>query len=313
MRMKKSLFMGMAVIAALSLFATSCKKDDNKKTNDDNGGENTTEIAIDGNFSDWDALTAETANEHDVIVPIDENYNGIKAFKVSSDDVNLYLYAEIDVSKIQVSETAKEGGNSWDGHGDASPGPFIVYLDLDGNASTGFTTHTDENYKPATESDPDYKALVDGIGCEIGAEDYWFISATNGQMYLGWSQLIVENEQYTKDGDSYQQPSWWTGQWDTYQGTDVNGGWNPNFDNLTPRLENYKTAIVGAVAKVEMAFSRGDLASHCYRHEMGDTINIAAGYYNNGQTASSTIGAGGFGNPYAIPVGLTKAATVKLR
>lgn len=280
--MKKAFLLCAAATAAMTLLA-SCNKEEQKNDNKkDDGVEVTANFAIDGNFADWDALTAETANEYDVIVPINDDYKSLKAVKISSTDSEILVYAEIAVDKIQLSETAHEGGNSNDGHGDGTPGPFILYLDLDGNPETGFTTHSDADGNP----------LISGIGCEVGVEDYWFISAGDGKCYLGWSQIISEPTD-AADGDEYQQDSWWQN-----GGT---GGWDPANDNLAPRLDSYKTKIEGSTMKVEFAMERSVLASMCTRHEMGSTIIVGARYYNNDMTASWGLS------------GLTKAATVKLR
>ena len=300
----KKVFMILATLAVASLTLSSCKKDDPKDNpgKDDPGKEDPGKedpkdealtFAIDGDFSDWDALTADKVDDNNVIMNAVGDAKALKVMKVSSDEANIYLYAEVAVDKIQQSATAFEGGNSNDGHGAVNeagsfvaPGPLTVYWDLDGDASTGFIAQ----YARDAEA-----PFVPGVGCECGSEMYLFIDTKDGKCKLGWSQLVYEPDG-AADGDLYQ-TDWW--------GADYSnpvGGWDPNVDNLAPSIENYATEV-GSVLKIEWSVEKNVLASLCKRgHNMGKTINIGA-TWNNGDAVGS----------FVYGLGIVGPATVTLK
>lgn len=278
----KKVFMILATLAVASMTFAGCNKEDGKK--EDKPGKDepeepvveALEFFIDGDFSDWDALTAETATEKEGVATLDagSDYKAVKVLKVASNEESILVYTEISVEKIQVSDKAHEGGNSWDGHGDASPGPFILYMDLDGNPQTGFTTHCNAEGEP----------LIPGIGCEVGCELYLFIDATDGKCKIGWDQMVYEPDG-AQDGDEYQCGDWWgltnpAGGWDDTQG----------HDNICPRMENYKTQVSGAVVKIEFSIEKSVLAENCKRgHDMGDTIIVGCRFMNNDTIAATGL------------------------
>lgn len=286
----KKVFMILATLAVASLTLSSCKKDDPKKDDpgkedpgkEDPGKEDPKDealtFAIDGDFSDWDALTAEKADDSNVIINPTGDAKALKVMKISSDDANIYLYAEIAVDKVQQSETAHEGGNSNDGHGDGTPGPLTVYWDLDGKPETGFIAQ----HTASTD------LLVPGVGCEVGSEMYLFIDKKDGICKLGWSQLVYEPDE-AQDGDLYQ------GEWGESTSNPMYG-WDPEKDNMAPALENYATQVAGSVVKVEWSVEKNVLASLCKRgHNMGKTIIVGASYNNADAVAAFSYGEGAVG------------------
>lgn len=274
----KKVFMILATLAVASMTLVGCKKDEGNKGKDDPKDDpdvpvvEAFEVAIDGDFSDWAALTADKATENDVI--FDGLDGAIKAMKATSDESCVYLYAEIAIDKVQQSAVAAEGGNSNEGHGDSTPGPFTIYWDLDNNAGTGFLCQ-----HSATGD-----LLVEGVGCEVGSEMYLFIDTKDSKCKLGWSQLVYEPDE-AQDGDLYQ-ADW---------GSDTSNpqyGWDPDMDNLAPMLDSYQTKV-GSVLQIEWAVEKNTLAGLCKRgHDMGKTITIGASWNNGGSDASFVYGTG---------------------
>lgn len=206
------------------------------------------DFVIDGQFSEWDALTAETQTPKAVccFLTADNTHRAIHALKAGSDEDYLYFYAEIDIDYIQQSEIAHTGGNSNDGHGDATPGPFRIYFDADANPATGFYTHADGEGNP----------YLPQLGLEYGFELYLFLDIMDGRCKLGWSQriraprLTEDGEPYACEGDYYQQSSWYSLQ-------DPVGGWDyPDGDNITPSFENFAAGLGSGVVRIEFAVEK---------------------------------------------------------
>ena len=91
-----------------------------------------TSITIDGDFSDWDNLTAETADgEYNIY---EENTNpdltGMLRLKLTSDEDNIYVYTELNYDNIYVADGGPYSqGDGWYGFRPTHPGtgyPLIV-------------------------------------------------------------------------------------------------------------------------------------------------------------------------------------------
>ena len=268
-------FASLLVIGAMTAFSCGQKDnptDGNGPGTDEPGDEpDEVQVVIDGNFSDWDKVTAE--NEYSVVGNPTGDFKKVKIVKATSDDTFIYFYTEISVDVIQHSETARTGGNSNDGHGDSTPGPFYVYFDADANADTGFYPHLNgETNKP----------YVEGLGLEMGFELYLFISTKDPDQgaQLGWSQIVIaptkdgDGNPYDCDGDYYQQGDWW-------QLKSPEGGWDPDLDNLTPSFENIASAISGGVAKIEFAVQKEVLPK-----SVGKKVAFGCAMANGGEKAS---------------------------
>lgn len=275
--MKKNLLRWVALLMVGATAAFSCSKDDNSGNNSNNHSVDDPEddevnIVIDGEFDDWKAVTAET--EYAVVGNPSGDYKKVKVVKATSDDVFIYFYTEISVDVIQHSESAHIGGNSNDGHGDSTPGPFYVYFDADDNADTGFYPHLNGETK---------KPYVEGIGCEMGFELYLFISTKEPEKgaQLGWSQIVVaptkdgEGNAYVCDGDYYQQSDWWSLK-------DPEGGWNPDYDNIAPSFENIASTLSGGVAKIEFAIQKDVLPIEI----AGSRVSFGCAMANGSEVAS---------------------------
>lgn len=144
--MKKILLFMAAALTVATI--ASCSKDDDK---DDNKKPDDTEkpdpkpdpveedlITIDGKFDDWakitDAATASRASENIGWMQTDnQRIDALKTLKVTADGSYIYLYVECDLT------VEYQGGTSWDGSelGKAFAGPIDIYIDADGNETTG--------------------------------------------------------------------------------------------------------------------------------------------------------------------------------
>ena len=166
--MKKILSL-LAMTAAI--LAVSCKKDDDEE--EGGGGEENTEyvapITIDGAFADWAKLDANKVSE--AKTDPEATHNALKVVKVYADKYFIFVYFEWDKDQI-----------TWDA--DTENVPFHVYLNGDGDASTG--GFSDEF------SDACADALFEGFiypGGTLGSYDpavYKWIGDPNGAGW-GWS------------------------------------------------------------------------------------------------------------------------------
>lgn len=280
----KKVFVLFATVAVAAMAISCGNKAEQSGQEQEQGGNKVEalEFFIDGDFSDWDALTADKADANNVIGEPTGDAKALKCLKYSSDKESIYVYAEVAIDKVQVSETAIEGGNSNDGHGDSTPGPLTFYWDLDGNPETGFLSHVNGDGDP----------YVAGLGCEVGTEMYLFVDSKDGLCKLGWAQVVYEPDG-AEDGDVYQCGAWWSLD-------NPAGGWAPDYDNITPRLENYKTKIEKGVLRLEFSIERATLAQFTKRgHDMGDNIIVGATYNNGDAIAAFSYGQGVVG-PLAV-------------
>lgn len=153
--MKKVFRFTAAALMAVS--ALACSKDNGKNTNKpgDNGdGGNTfvSEIAIDGDFADWDAV--ETV---DVEAPAGVIQDGISKIRVYGDEMYLCMYLEMPLD-----------GFTYDGP--TGNVPLSICLDTDGNPETGATM--DWMWMPAA-----FEAILQG---SIAGPDSQFNSFNPG-------------------------------------------------------------------------------------------------------------------------------------
>ena len=101
-------------------------------------------ITIDGDFSDWDNITAETADGEYSIY--EENTNpdltGMLRLKLTSDEDNIYVYTELNYDNIYVADGGPYSqGDGWYGFRPTHPGtgyPLIVCVGTDDDYSGAF-------------------------------------------------------------------------------------------------------------------------------------------------------------------------------
>ncbi len=138
--MKKSFLFLTA--AAMVFAAVACEPKNPDKPNGPEGPDEPEEpeaiVKIDGQFDDWakitDAATASLVASNAGWMQTDnQRIDALKTLKVTADGSYIYLYVECDTT------VEYQGGTSWDGSvlGKATAGPIDIYIDADGNETTG--------------------------------------------------------------------------------------------------------------------------------------------------------------------------------
>lgn len=238
------------------------------------------EVAIDGDFSEWDTLTADTADGEKYV--FDENtsaeLNSVLRVKLTSDKDYVYLYTEISYENVFVAEGGPyELGNSNDGFHPShpgTPGPLWVWVDADGDAAGAVSTADEE------------EALWDYAGFDAPIQYYICYDVAQGKMQLGWQQM-----NWPMDGDAYLAKD--SEDWGR---AFVSGeGWDPNTDNQATIESDIKFSAPVAVKdpvskkdvnviKIEMAIALDQLLPEGGAAK--DTLFIGVDYENNGDTAT---------------------------
>ncbi len=301
----KRYFSFFAAAAMACCAVMSCDKDEPKGNNggnngdDNNGKDNPTEvnIAIDGDFSDWDAIK-ETSADGTVYFCKDgaEGYKNIRNLKATSDADFIYMYFEVSASKIYMGEGGHHG-DSWDGIGtpNAAPAPIWIYIDTDNNSATGLTPHW--------IGDVDLGGLAfSDFQFDNGLQIYNWIATENGLWDMGWQQNNVKLD-IVEDGTSIEDSQNYTWKTDEYPD---GYGWNHLKDNTIITFDNFKTKISNGWAICEFAIDRTLLVDNM-AVEGPEMTEIAFGVAN--QCTSAETGKGGWSG--IIP-GDRKPAVLKL-
>lgn len=289
--MKKNIFRIAILLMAGSMLAMACqqKTNPNKPGKDDGKeeGENSVkpvEIAIDGEFADWDLITEESAKTNEYIaIAKGETGSPIKVIKASSDAESVYIYAEVEKASLAHSGICGEFGSSMDGvegfHGDATNDPvsegeiaFNLFFDPDANVETGFYTYVDEEENP----------LIPGLGCEQASQNLFFWNTNTNKVGCAWSQTNVgpvkyrENADspwldYDYNGDYFQQDNWdsenifhrygWQNDGYSAAGVLIPDGANGTGDNIAPAKGNLNSKLVGDIVYIEFSIDKADLVN----------------------------------------------------
>lgn len=111
--MKKYLsFVAAASMACLAIVSCEKNPDGGKDDGDNNPVTTPTEvnISIDGDFSDWNAIT-ETSSDGTVYFCATgaEGYKGLRNLKATSDEDFIYMCFEVSTSKIFMAEGGHHG------------------------------------------------------------------------------------------------------------------------------------------------------------------------------------------------------------
>ncbi|MBP5504748.1 MAG: hypothetical protein J6X89_01440 [Bacteroidales bacterium] len=274
--MKKS-FIRFAALIMGAIVAFACNKDpQNNPDNPDKDKDNpkdeqvcSVQITIDGDFADWDQITAETAGKDDCLAMLkaagaDEP---VQMIKTASDKFNVYFYAEILVEALPQTSICGEWGDSWNGvtgykgdeDNDRVREVFNLFFDPDGNVNTGFYTYADGEGEPA----------IPGLGCEQCSQEFFFFNPDTRKLGVAWNQTNIgpktvkdangNDVPYDYNGDYFQQDEW------NAAGTVPQWGWqntgNGEGDNIAPKPENLKAATVGTKVRVEFAIEKADLVN----------------------------------------------------
>lgn len=281
----------------------SCNKENSGNGGDNhgnggNGGDKPTEvnISIDGDFSDWDAIT-ETSPDGTAYFCAQgaEGYTGIRNLKATSDADCIYMCFEVSTSKIPMKEGGHHG-DSWDGMGFPTPAPLWIYIDSDNNPATGL--------KPHWVGDVDLGGLAfDEFQFDNGLNLYTWIATETGLWDMGWQQANVKlQSELTPDGFTIDSNEFYNIKTDDYPD---GFGWNHEKDNTIITFENFKTKVNGAWSICELAIDRTLLVDNEAK-EGPQMTEIAFGVANQ---CSDTDGKGGWSG--IIP-GDRKPAVLKL-
>ncbi|MBR4826286.1 MAG: hypothetical protein IKZ91_00175 [Bacteroidales bacterium] len=276
--MKKNFFRFAALLMAGSLLAFSCE---DKPTPDDPnnpGGKEEPEVTgpsvkvvIDGDFSDWDAITADVAGTDDYLAVLKETApEAIPIIKTSSDALNVYFYVELFVDALPQNSICSEWGDSYNGtpekgySGDGTAEqdknfhhnpPLNIFIDPDGKESTGFYTYQDGD-----------DAAIPGLGCEMCAQQICFYNFEKKKFCIAWNQVNIGPETldgapYDYNGTFFQEDDWnldtAVPQWG-WQNYDNSG----TGDNIAPRPENIKSVVVNeTTVRMEFAIEKSEIVN----------------------------------------------------
>lgn len=298
--MKKYLsFFAAAVMASCAV--VSC----NKPNNDDDPEEpeepvsTDVEIAIDGDFSDWAAIT-ETSADKKVYFCADgaDGYKNIRNLKATSDENCIYMYFEVAASKIYMADGYAQG-NSWDGipglKAESWAQPIWIYIDSDNNPATGLKCHWVGEIEDGGPAFSDFQF-------DNGINIYTVINRQTGRWEMGWQQCNVKLAE-VEDGTEINSSSYWDIKTDDYPD---GYGWDHNKDNTLITFDNFKTKVEGGWCICEIAIDRTLLVNNQAK-EATNVTEIAFGIANQRTSAEGT--AGGFSG--IIP-GDRKPAVLKL-
>lgn len=311
----------LSVCLMASLAVVACKPDggDNKK---DNGNEQKPddgkkpdeeefkmEVAIDGNFAEWDALTEDTADGAEYIYEENacDTLGGILRLKLTSDEDYIYVYTELNYENIFQAEGGPfTQGGSWTGFlgnpHPGTPGALIVYVGGDGDDTGAF----------AARSIADQESMWSYTGFDAFPQYYFCFDVAAGKMQFGWNQNNwPQNHGYTEDKWGLPLGAHGDGWW----GDDVEG--TPVSDNTVSDQNTFKFSdpmkIVDPVSKkevmavkIEFSMDRGVILES--QNKIVDKAVIGIFYEQRGTAAAQThaVGAG------KLPSG-NDAVTLKLK
>ena len=268
------------------------------------------DVSIDGDFSEWDTLTEETADGEYYLY--DENTNadrpGVLRLKLTSDEDNIYVYTELLYDNIFIAEGGpfKQGG-SWTGFLDShpgTPGALIVYVDGDNKSDGAF----------AARAIGEEESMWDYTGFDAIPQLYFCWDVAANKMQFGWQQNNWPQNRDDWDPANNGLPlsnhgaGWW--------GNSENEG-TPAFDN-TVCDEN--TCKFSGIVKVKDPVSKADVSVIRMEFAMDreainedgakvNTQTVIGLFYEQVGDAAAQTSADGAGK---LPSG-NKALTLKLK
>ena len=289
------------------------KKDEEKKDDPEPEPEFSLEVAIDGDFAEWDTLTADTADGENYIY--EENSNsaltGMLRLKLASDEDNIYVYTELNYENIFVADGGPYAqGGSWTGFlgnpHPGTPGALIIYVGADDDDTGAY----------AARAIGEDESMWDYTGFDAFPQYYFCWDVAANKMQFGWNQ---NNWPQNHGYDPEAKEDWWGkplgAHGDGWWGDDVEG--TPVADNTVSDESSFKFSGIEkvkdpvskaevSVIKIEFAMDRSAI------NEDGAKVNgkavIGAFYEQVGETAAQTS-AQGSGK---LPSG-NKAVTLKLK
>ena len=242
-------------------------------------------IAIDGDFSDWDALTARTADGYYGICceNTDRELNSLLRLKLCSDSQNIYVYTEIDYKDIYVAEGGPfSQGDDWYGFRPShpgTPGTLVIYIGTDDNHSGAFAAR----YNPYYE-----ESFWDYSGFDAFPQYYFCYDVARGKMQFGWNENHWPQHRDGWSDDLWGKPlsdngqGWW--------GSDLEGTWV--WDNTVSDERTFKFSDItvvedpvtrAGVSVVKMEFAMDRRAIDEYGVKVNGPVVIGALYENVSQ------------------------------
>ncbi|MBO4466881.1 MAG: hypothetical protein J5745_02095 [Bacteroidales bacterium] len=237
--MKKA-FMILGACIAAAFVMVSCQ-DDKKPDNKDNKDpeENLAmDVQIDGDFTEWDALTADTADGEYTLYDenIDAELNGMLRLKLTSDADNIYVYTELLYENIFVAEGGPfQQGGSWTGFlpsHPGTPGALIIYVgtDSDDTGNYGARAYGEE------------ESMWSYMGFDAFPQYYFCWDVAANKMAFGWNQNNWPQNHGFNKATLDDKTTWWglplddhgSGWW----GDDVDG--TPVADNTVSDANTFK-------------------------------------------------------------------------
>ena len=266
------------------------------------------DVAIDGDFSEWDTLTEETADG--AIYIYEENTNdartGMLRLKLTSDEDFIYVYTELNYDNIYVAEGGPfQQGGSWTGFlpsHPGTPGALIIYVGGDGDDTGAF----------AARAIGEEESMWSYTGFDAFPQYYFCYDVAASKMCFGWNQNNwPQNHGYTEDKWGLPLGSHGDGWW----GDDKDG--TPVADNTVSDANTFKFSNVVTVKdpvtnanvnviKMEFSMDRSTIL------ESGEKIKdkaIIGAFYEQVGDAPAQTSAEGSGK---LPSGTT-AITLKLK
>lgn len=244
-------------------------------------------ITIDGDFSDWDEITADTADgEYNIYRQnTRSDLDGMLRLKLTSDDNYIYVYTELKYDNIYLAEGGPYSqGNGWEGFHPShpgTPGPLIIYIGTDSDNSGAFATPCDSNLE----------TFWDYNGFDAYPQYYFLYDVAANRMQLGWNQNMWPQ---SHDGSfEWGQPlsnngaGWW--------GDDVEG--TPVRDNSVSDENTFKfsgvTTVKDPISNTDVSVIRIEFAMDRYyilenNEKVVDSVVIGASYHNFGQNAGES-------------------------
>lgn len=267
------------------------------------------DVSIDGDFSEWDTLTEETADGEYYLY--DENTNadrpGILRLKLASDEDYIYVYTELLYDNIYLAEGGpfKQGG-SWTGFLDnhpGTPGALIVYVDGDNKSDGAFAARAIGNEE----------SMWDYTGFDAFPQLYFCWDVAANKMQFGWQQ-----NNWPQNHDA-----WGEDQWGTPLSDHGLGWWGDDTDG-TPVSDNTvcdeNTCKFSGIVKVKDPVSKADVSVIKMEFAMDreainedgakvNTQTVIGIFYEQVGDAAAQTSADGAGK---LPSG-NKALTLKLK
>lgn len=320
----KKVFMILGASLLAALVVVSCNKpatnnnnneqkpDNNNETPDPNkpgGGEKeefSLDVAIDGDFSEWDKLTDETADGEYYLYDenTDAENNGVLRVKFTSDEDYIYMYTELLFENIALSDAEKgaigfgDCNNGYENHGAiGTHGALIIYVGGDG----------DDNKLYAARSYGEEDSMWDYKGFDAFPQYYFAYDSSRDVMQFGWQQnnCVVPEEDHWGEPLSAHGAGWIADTPD--HDSDVTGEQDIKFSGVVKVTDPVSKKEV-EVIKIELSMDREGILKIIDGGKVNNEAVLGVFYEQVGHVSQQTDSQGAG----KLPSG-NKALTLKLK